>query len=155
MNATGKQFIAFVLSASLLAGFQARALASGSVTPTQAQQRDQASAALLEGRRLLKRGKGDQALSQLQTALKLYTSSNNKHGIAAAHKELGDLYLRQGQDKTALDHYQKAHQALTGALTSEQREAAASGSAARMVDSRAGTAAKLQPASGTRASMPN
>ena len=37
------------------------------------QQGDQASAALHEGRRLLKRGKSDQALGKLQTALNLYT----------------------------------------------------------------------------------
>ena len=142
MNATGKQFIAFVLSASLLPGFPALALGSGTDASLTAPQVDQASAALLEGRRLLKRGKGDQALGRLQNALNLYTAANNKHGIAAAHKELGDLYLRQGQDKTALDHYSSAYQALTGALTKEQREAAAGSSAARMVDSRAGTAAE-------------
>jgi CHAT domain-containing protein len=105
------------------------------------QQADQASAALKEGRRLLKRGKADQALEQLQTALSLYATAKNNHGIAAAEKELGDLYLRQGQDKTALDHYQKAYQALTGALTKEQQEAAATGRAARLVDSKAATAA--------------
>ena len=63
------------------------------------QQTDQASTALKEGRRLLKRGKADQALGQLQTALTLYTASKNQHGIAAAQKELGDLYLRQGRTR--------------------------------------------------------
>ncbi len=79
--------------------------------------------------------------ANFRTALNLYTSANNKQGIAAAHKELGDLYLRQGQDKTALDHYNRAHESLTGVLTKEQRDAAASGAAARMVDSKAATVA--------------
>ncbi len=144
MNTTGKQVIAFALCASLLIGFPALAVSSEyeNEAPAVVQQADPASAALHEGRRLLKRGKGDQALSQLQTALNLYTASNNKHGIAAAHKELGELYLRQGQDKTALDHYRQAYQALTGALSKEQREASAGSAAARMVDSKAGTVAE-------------
>jgi CHAT domain-containing protein/tetratricopeptide (TPR) repeat protein len=104
------------------------------------QQTDQAGLALREGRRLLKRGKADQALGQLQTALNLYTAAKNRKGIAAAHNELGDLYLRQGQDKTALEHYQKAYEALTGVVAQEQKEASAAGGAARMVDSRAGMA---------------
>jgi CHAT domain-containing protein/tetratricopeptide (TPR) repeat protein len=104
------------------------------------QQTDQAGAALQEGRRLLKRGKADQALGQLQTALNLYTAAKNKKGIAAAHNELGDLYLRQGQNKTALEHYQQAYDALTGALGQEQKNAAAAGGAARMVDSKAAVA---------------
>jgi CHAT domain-containing protein/tetratricopeptide (TPR) repeat protein len=99
------------------------------------QQPDQAGTALQEGRRLLKRGKADQALGQLQTALNLYTATNNRKGIAAAHNELGDLYLRQGQNKTALDHYQQAYDALSGALGQEQKNTAAAGTAARMVPS--------------------
>src|SRR5829696_7171143 len=72
------------------------------------QQTDQAGSALREGRRLLKRGQADKALIQLRTALNLYTASKNNSGIAAAHNELGDLYLRQGQYQVALDNYQKA-----------------------------------------------
>jgi tetratricopeptide (TPR) repeat protein len=72
------------------------------------QQADQAGAALHEGRRLLKRGRADQALVQLRTALNLYTAAKNNSGIAATHNELGDLYLRQGQYQVALDNYQKA-----------------------------------------------
>jgi len=143
VKATATKFMTLLLSASLLLGFNSVAFSRG-VIPAFAspvQQTNQASAALREGRRLLKRGKADQALAQLQTALSLYTAANNNHGIAAAQKELGDLYLRQGQDKTALDHYQKAYQALTGALSKEQTEAAATGSAARMVDSRVSTVA--------------
>ena len=72
------------------------------------QQTDQAGAALREGRRLLKRGQADQALIKLRAALNLYTTAKNNSGIAAAHNEIGDLYLRQGQYQVALDNYQKA-----------------------------------------------
>lgn len=129
----------FVLSTSLLLGL-ATTTFSHKPWPASAlpiQQPDQAGAALQEGRRLLKRGKADQALGQLQTALNLYTAAKNGKGIAAAHNELGDLYLRQGQNKTALEHYQQAYDALTGALGQEQKNAAEAGSAARMVDSKA------------------
>ena len=68
----------------------------------------QAGAALREGRRLLKRGQADKALIQLRNALNLYTAAKNNSGMAAAHNELGDLYLRQGQYQVALDNYQKA-----------------------------------------------
>jgi CHAT domain-containing protein len=90
---------------------------------------------LHEGRRLLKRGKSDLALGQLQTALNLYTAANNRKGVAAAHNELGDLYLRQGQSKIALDHYQRAYESLTGVLGQEQKNAAAASTAASMVPS--------------------
>ncbi len=142
MKITIPKFIAFLLSAGLLSGFNSLAFSrSLSGAATSVQQVDQASTALKEGRRLLKRGKADQALGKLQTALTLYTTAKNDKGIAATHKELGDLYLRQGQDKTALEHYQKAYQALTGVLSKEQTEAAATSSAASMLDSRASTAA--------------
>jgi CHAT domain-containing protein/predicted negative regulator of RcsB-dependent stress response len=72
------------------------------------QQTDQAGAALREGRKLLKRGRADQALIQLRNALNLYTAAKNNSGVAATHNELGDLYLRQGQYQVALDNYQKA-----------------------------------------------
>jgi CHAT domain-containing protein len=80
------------------------------VTPVTgfAQQADQASTALHEGRRLLKRGQADKALIQLRNALNLYTAAKNNSGMAATHNELGDLYMRQGQYQIALDHYQKA-----------------------------------------------
>src|SRR5918912_1091275 len=73
-----------------------------------AQQTDQAGAALREGRRLLKRGQADKALIQLRNALNLYTAAKNNSGMAAAHNELGDLYMRHGQYQVALDNYQKA-----------------------------------------------
>jgi len=82
-------------------------------------QADQAGAALREGRRLLKRGHADQALIQLRNALNLYTAAKNNSGMAAAHNELGDLYLRQGQYPVALDNYQKA---LDGFLAFEQKD---------------------------------
>ena len=137
MNATARKFIAFVVSTSLVLGLAVVVFSHETSRPTNlaVQQTDQAGNALQEGRRLLKRGKADQALGRLQTALSLYTASNNRKGIAAAHNELGDLYLRQGQNKTALDHYQQAYDALTGALGQEQRNAAAAGTAARMVPS--------------------
>ena len=143
MKATATTFVSLILGVSLLLGLNTVAASHEVTTAFEApvQQADHASAALKEGRRLLRRGKADQALGQLQTALTLYNTAKNNHGIAAAEKELGDLYLRQGQEKTALDHYQKAHQALTGALSKEQQEAAATGSAARLIDSKAATAA--------------
>ena len=84
--------------------------------PARAQQADNAGAALREGRRLLKRGQADKALIQLRNALDLYTAAKNNSGMAAAHNELGDLYMRQGQYPVALDHYQKA---LDGFLVSD------------------------------------
>lgn len=84
------------------------------------QQSDQAGAALREGRRLLKRGRADQALIQLRNALNLYTAAKNNSGVAATHNELGDLYLRQGQYQVALDNYQKA---LDGFLTPGKNDA--------------------------------
>jgi CHAT domain-containing protein len=143
LNSTAKKFIVFVLSASLLSTLPVSAFSheTSGTTPSSVQQPDQAGVALQEGRRLLKRGKADQALGQLLTALNLYTAAKNRKGIAAAHNELGDLYLRQGQNKTALDHYQQAYAALSGAVIQEQKETAAAGSAARMVpSSRAGEA---------------
>ncbi|MCA1601064.1 MAG: CHAT domain-containing protein, partial [Acidobacteria bacterium] len=88
-------------------------------TATGPQQPDQASTALQQGRRLLKRGKADQALGQLQTALNLYTAAKNNRGIAAAQNEFGDLYLRQGQYNVALDHYLKAFE---GFLDAERKQ---------------------------------
>jgi CHAT domain-containing protein/tetratricopeptide (TPR) repeat protein len=134
VNARAGTFVAFVLSASLLPGLAATTLAhetSNAMTPV-LQQPDQAGVALREGRRLLKRGKADQALGQLQTALKLYTASKNNHGIAAANNELGDLYLRQGQYNVALDHYKRA---LEGFVQGDKKQAEAT-AAASMVDSR-------------------
>src|ERR671939_445592 len=85
-----------------------------------AQQTDQAGAALREGRRLLKRGQADKALIELRNALNLYTAAKNNSGMAAAHNELGDLFMRQGQYQVALDNYQKA---LEGFFQGDKKEA--------------------------------
>src|SRR3954454_20466005 len=105
-----KKFIGFWLAVLL------------SVTPivSFAQQTDSAGTALREGRQLLKRGQADKALIQLRNALNLYTAAKNNSGMAAAHNELGDLFLRQGQYEVALDHYQKA---LDGFMVGDKREA--------------------------------
>src|SRR5688572_6949496 len=93
--------------------------ATANTTAPYVQQSDQAGAALREGRRLLKRGRADQALIQLRNAVNLYTAAKNSSGIAAAHNELGDLYLRQGQYPVALENYQKA---LDGFLAFEKKD---------------------------------
>src|SRR5258708_26970694 len=92
---------------------------------------------LSRGRALLKQGHADQALGYLENALKLFTQSNNRRGIAAAEDALGDLYLIQGQYKVALDHYQKAYEAFSGAHNQEQT----TGNAATSAASRAGATA--------------
>ena len=134
MNARARRFVVLVLSTSLLPGLAATAFSyetSRAMAPV-VQQADQAAVALQEGRRLLKRGKADQALGPLQTALKLYTAAKNNHGIATASNELGDLYLRQGQYNVALDHYKRA---LEGFVQGDKKQAEAT-AAASMVDSR-------------------
>src|SRR5882672_5791075 len=60
-----------------------------SESPSPVQQTDQAGAALKEGRRLLKRGRTDQALIQLQAALNLKTTAKNSGGWAAARTNWG------------------------------------------------------------------
>lgn len=112
------KFIAIFLGGALLAAPVTLPARANTVL---VQQADQAGAALREGRRLLKRGRADQALIQLRTALNLYTAARKNSGIAAAHNELGDLYLRQGQYEVALDNYQKA---LNGFLAPDPAKAA-------------------------------
>ena len=113
------KFIALLLGVALLGA--PLTLPAYANTPV-VQQVDQAGAALREGRRLLKRGRADQALIQLRNALNLYTAAKNNSGIAATHNELGDLYMRQGQYQVALDNYQKA---LDGFLAFDPKKAAA------------------------------
>ena len=109
------------------------------VVSAYAQQTDQAGTALHEGRRLLKRGQADKALIQLKNALNLYTAAKNNSGIALAHNELGDLYLRQGQYQVALDHYQKA---FDGFIAGDpKRDAVASGVASAAAPAAVTTAA--------------
>jgi CHAT domain-containing protein/tetratricopeptide (TPR) repeat protein len=134
VSAKVRKFIRFALTTTLSLSLGAAAFPSeiSRSVATAVQQPDQASVALHEGRRLLKRGKADQALGQLQTALKLYTAAKDNHGIAATNNELGDLYLRQGQYNVALDHYQRA---LEGFVLGDKKEAQAA-AAASLVDSR-------------------
>ncbi|HEU4795647.1 MAG TPA: CHAT domain-containing protein, partial [Pyrinomonadaceae bacterium] len=107
-----------VLSVALLIAPATLPVRANAALPN-VQQSDQAGAALREGRRLLKRGRSDQALIQLRNALNLYTAAKNSSGVAATHNELGDLYLRQGQYPVALDNYQKA---LDGFLAFDQKD---------------------------------
>ncbi|HEY0324340.1 MAG TPA: CHAT domain-containing tetratricopeptide repeat protein [Pyrinomonadaceae bacterium] len=72
-------------------------------------------ASLDQGRKLLKRGKADQALGLLEQALKGFTAASDQKGVAVAEDALGDLYNRQGQYSVALDHYQKARSAYDSA----------------------------------------
>ncbi|HZH29957.1 MAG TPA: CHAT domain-containing tetratricopeptide repeat protein [Pyrinomonadaceae bacterium] len=66
--------------------------------------------ALRQGRKLLKQGRADQALPLLESALRSFTAAGSGRGQAATHDALGDLYSRQGQHRTALSNYQKAHE---------------------------------------------
>src|SRR6185503_16025491 len=100
------------------------------VISAHAQQSDQASTALHEGRRLLKRGQADKALVQLRQALTLYTAAKNNSGMAATYNELGDLYLRQGQYQVALDNYQKALDGFVASGTGKEAVSAGVASAA-------------------------
>lgn len=121
MSCTTVKSIGVALCAALLIApvtLPLRTNAAAAVVP----QTDQASTALHEGRKLLKRGHADQALVQLRNALNLYTAAKNSSGVAASHNELGDLYMRQGQYSVALDHYQKA---LDGFLAFEKKDVAA------------------------------
>ena len=93
MKLEAAKSITHFLGVSLLVGLCTLPLTAELGATPVVQQPDQASTALQQGRRLLKRGKSDQALGQLQTALNLYTAAKNNRGIAAAHNELGDLYL--------------------------------------------------------------
>jgi CHAT domain-containing protein/tetratricopeptide (TPR) repeat protein len=95
------------------------------------------NSALSRGRTLLKQGHADQALGYLETALNLFTQSNNRRGIAAAQDALGDLYLIQGQNKVALDRYQKAYGAFVAAHGADETTQ----TAANSVASRAGATA--------------
>ncbi|MGI8733045.1 MAG: CHAT domain-containing protein [Pyrinomonadaceae bacterium] len=144
MKSTAVRFIAIALGVNMLLGTFLFSEVSVAAVRESAQnpQPDQAASALRQGRKLLKQGQTAQALVQLQTALNLYTTAKNNRGIGAVHNELGDLYLRQGQDKVALEHYQQAYQALSGVYAQEQQTGAAAGSAARMVGTEASVAAE-------------
>jgi CHAT domain-containing protein/tetratricopeptide (TPR) repeat protein len=96
--------------------------------------------ALSRGRSSLKQGHADQALGYLENALNLFTQAKNSRGIAAAEDALGDLYMIQGQDKVALDHYQKAYDAFVVARGKDQTDSAAANTAASNLGSTASAA---------------
>jgi CHAT domain-containing protein/tetratricopeptide (TPR) repeat protein len=106
-----------------------------------AQQNDP-GAALSRGRTLLRQGHADQALGYLETALNLYTQTNNPRGIAATEDGFGDLYMIQGQYKVALDHYQKAYQSFVTARGEDEKSGAAANAVAGRAGSTAGAAAE-------------
>ena len=116
---------ALLLSGAILLSGLPSALASGtetqpaSVTNTEATPlQSDPKAALDQGRKLLKRGKADQALGLLEQALKGFTAASDQKGVAVTEDALGDLYNRQGQYSVALDHYQKARSAYGSATDS-------------------------------------
>ena len=145
--------IALSLAASLFLAPEPFFSRSSAAASHSAPQTDQAGSALQQGRKLLKRGQTAEALGHLQTALNLYTTSKNARGIGAAHNELGDLYLRQGQHKVALEHFQKAYQALSGAAVQEQQAGAAAGGAASRVAGSDASAATEAAASASNTSF--
>ncbi|HWT00995.1 MAG TPA: CHAT domain-containing protein [Pyrinomonadaceae bacterium] len=109
--------LAYLLSLSLLSTivpgnpFVNSARAEGSAAVKPAAPQGGPGQALKQGRALLKRGKADQALAQLQTALNGFKQAGNNKGVAASNDALGDLYLRQGQYAVAVKYYQDAHAA--------------------------------------------
>ena len=117
--------LAYLLSLSLLSTIvpgsttiTARAkgtTAKGAATQPAAPPQGGPGQALKQGRALLKRGKADQALAQLQTALNGFKQAGNNKGVAASNDALGDLYLRQGQYAVAVKYYQDAHDAFNQA----------------------------------------
>jgi CHAT domain-containing protein/tetratricopeptide (TPR) repeat protein len=115
---------AFLVALSPLAPLAtvARANAAAAQQPGQ---NLQATDALRRGRELLKRGKSDQALPLLETALRLYTQNNSLRGLAATHDALGDLYTRQGQFSRAVPHYREAAEKFAQADARTERTAAA------------------------------
>jgi CHAT domain-containing protein len=105
-------------------------------------QQNDPAAALNRGRTLLRQGHADQALGYLETALNLYTQTNNSRGIAATEDGFGDLYMVQGQYKVALDHYQKAYQAFVAARGQDEKSQGAANALAGQAGSTAGAAAE-------------
>src|SRR2546421_2453546 len=95
------------------------------------------STSLSRGRAPHKKGHADQTLPLLESALNSFTQTNNARGIAAAEDALGDLYMIQGQDKVARDHYRSAYKSFVVASGKDQTGA----SAANNIASRAGSTA--------------
>ncbi len=78
-----------------------------------------AAQALKQGRLLLKRGKADLALVQLQNALSQFKQSGSPKGVAASNDALGDLYMRQGQYAVAVKFYHDAQTAFREAASQQ------------------------------------
>jgi tetratricopeptide (TPR) repeat protein len=135
---TALLFVICLLGSLFLFGADARDLRDSRSSP--APQQSDPNSALSRGRSLLKQGHADQALGYLETALILYTQTNNPRGIAAAEDGLGDLYLIQGQYKVALDHYQKAYEAFVVARGKDQTSQAAANTVASQAGSTASAA---------------
>lgn len=146
----GYFLIAFVVF--LVAGVSTLAPATvannidGAVTP-----QTDPSSSLSRGRALLKQGHADQALPLLESALTAFTSTNNARGIAAAQDALGDLYMIQGQDKVALEHYQKAYQSFVVASGKDQTSA----NVASNVAGRAGSTASAATETAATSTLDN
>lgn len=115
----------FALLSMMIPGRAVATLAAGPEGPATnliegpVAQTGQAAQALKQGRALLKRGKADLALAQLQTALNLFKQGGNPKGVAAANDALGDLYVRQGQYTVAVKFYQDAHDAFREAQSKQ------------------------------------
>ena len=92
------------------------------ITFTQTGQMDGATAELVKGKALLRRGRAAEALIRLENALKLFKGANNKRGEAATHDLLGELYERQGRYDIALQHFNTAHEIFTAAATTARTE---------------------------------
>lgn len=113
---------------------------SAAVLPTIIEPQADPATALSRGRALLKQGHADQALGYLETALNLYTQTNNPRGIAASEDALGDLYMIQGQNTVALAHYQKAYQSFVVARGKDAETQTAANSLAGRAGSTASAA---------------
>lgn len=96
--------------------------AVANTTAAQTGQPDAATVELLKGKTLLRRGRAAEALIQLENALRLFKSANNKKGEAATHDLLGELYERQGRYDVALKHFETAHQLFAAAATTVRSE---------------------------------
>ena len=132
--------IAIILLAVICFYLTSARHASQAAVTSPAPQTD-ASTLLSRGRALLKQGHADQALGPIESALAAFTQAKDARGIAASEDALGDLYMIQGQDKVALDHYQKAYQSFTVAAGKDQASSAAANSAAGLTGSSTASAA--------------
>ncbi|MFL6230797.1 MAG: CHAT domain-containing protein [Pyrinomonadaceae bacterium] len=112
-----RQLLSLVVAASVLvatvshASVRVETPAPGTADGTPAQQ---ALAALDQGKAQLRRNHADQALPLLQNALALFTQAGDAAGAAAARDQIGDIYQRYGQYRTALDNYQGAFDTFCG-----------------------------------------